>query len=146
MCILKGNGRVRLSEGMYRGVIGFKFQKLMLIHWCYNNPHKINRVSWKNRINTPPPYFYALKLFEFRNIYTLTKNNAMLRPIKLIFCFSGTAAFVVRPPLQIFLSKKWCPYFCQIDLASDTTESFFIAAGLTNLKLRIVTNSQNSHK
>jgi len=33
VCVLGGNGRVRLSEGMYRGVIGFKFiKKMMLIH------------------------------------------------------------------------------------------------------------------
>ena len=32
VCVLGGNGRVQLSEGMYRGVIGFKFQKLMLIY------------------------------------------------------------------------------------------------------------------
>jgi len=67
VCVFGENGRVRLSEGMYRGVIGFKFQKLMLIHWCYYNPHKINRVSWKNRINNPP-YYGLFKVLE--NLYS----------------------------------------------------------------------------
>jgi len=41
-------------RGYVQGVTGFKFQTLMLIYWCYYNPHKINRVPWKNRINDPP--------------------------------------------------------------------------------------------
>jgi len=46
---------------------------------------------------------------------------------KLFFCYSGTAAFVFRPRFKCFI-QKWCPYFCQIYLASDTTESFLILA------------------
>ena len=46
---------------------------------------------------------------------------------KLIFCFSGTAAFVFRPPVQIFITERY-PYVSQIDLASDTAESFLIVA------------------
>jgi len=44
---------------------------------------------------------------------------------KLIFCFSGFAAFVFRPPLQFFFIQEWCPYLCQIYLACDTADSFF---------------------
>ena len=41
---------------------------------------------------------------------------------KMIFCFSGTAAFVLDPRFKCF--QEWCPYLCQIDLASDAVELF----------------------
>jgi len=36
-------------------------------------------------------------------------------------------SFILDLRFKTFI-QEWCPYFCQIDLASDTTESFLIEA------------------